>query len=174
MDPSRLRSSHPLEWFWIDTLSLPQSANKTDKAHQDLVWKRRQDSINRMTQIYAAAGLVIVLDPEIQKFKLKFRTHADRGSNSQNVLAAFARTFCAGWMTRDWTHQEAAIASSLLVQHRDGPFVLSIARSKLIRQNQELLQTGSYKQIDDMMDEVSVWYSQLPQREMIYALRLAK
>ena len=160
MDPSRLQSDSPLEWFWIDTLCLPRSANKNDKRHQDLVWERRQDSINRMTQIYAAASSAIVLDTELQKSK--FRVHEDDDDNKHDLLAAFARTLCSGWMTRGWTYQEAAMASELLVQHKDGPFVLSIARTKVMRRSLELLQQGSYNQIDDMMDEMSVWFSRLP------------
>ena len=160
MDPSKLQSNRPLEWIWIDTLCVPRTANKTDETYMNFVWDRRQDSINRMTQTYAAASSVILLDTELQNFN--FRTTQKSGNNDEDILAAFARTLCSGWMTRCWTYQEAAMASELPVQHKDGPFVLSIARAKVMRRNQELLQQCSYKQIDDMMDEMSAWFSRLP------------
>ncbi|KAI4262152.1 MAG: hypothetical protein L6R42_002668 [Xanthoria sp. 1 TBL-2021] len=160
MDPSRLQSDRPLEWFWIDTLCIPRTANKTDREYIDRVWDRRQDSINRMTQTYASASSVIVLDTELQKFNL--RTAEDSVNDDRDILAAFARTLCSGWMTRCWTYQEAAMASHLLVQHRDGPFALSVARAKVMQRNEDLLRASSYSQLDDMMDEMSAWFSRLP------------
>ncbi len=160
MDPSQLQRKRPMEWFWIDTLCVPRTANQNDNAHRKVVEERRQDSINRMTQTYAAASSVILLDTEVQRFP--FQTSSNRGDYGNDMLAAFARTFCSGWMMRCWTYQEAAMASELLVQHRDVPFVLSIARAKLMQKNQELLREGTYEQIDDMMDELSVWFSRLP------------
>ncbi|KAL8644770.1 MAG: hypothetical protein Q9226_007603 [Calogaya cf. arnoldii] len=160
MDPSRLRSDRPLEWFWIDTLCVPRTANMTDKEYIDRVWDRRQDSINRMTQTYASASSVIVLDTELQEFNP--RTAEDSVNDDRDVLAAFARTLCSGWMTRCWTYQEAAMASHLLVQHRDGPFALSVARAKVIQRNEDLLRASSYSQFDEMMDELSSWFSRLP------------
>ncbi|KAL8880973.1 MAG: hypothetical protein Q9198_001728 [Flavoplaca austrocitrina] len=160
MDPSRLQSDRPLEWFWIDTLCIPRTTNKTDREYIDRVWDRRQDSINRMTQTYAGASSVIVLDTELQDFNL--RTAGDSVNHESDMLAAFARTLCSGWMTRCWTYQEAAMASHLLVQHRDGPFALSVARAEVMQRNERLLRASSYSQLDDMMDEMSAWFSRLP------------
>ncbi|KAL8967685.1 MAG: hypothetical protein Q9197_005297 [Variospora fuerteventurae] len=160
MDPSRLQSDRPLEWFWIDTLCIPRTTNKTDREYIDRVWDRRQDSINRITQTYASASSVIVLDTELQKFNR--RTAEASANDDRDILAAFARTLCSGWMTRCWTYQEAAMASHLLVQHRDGPFALSVARAKVMQRNKYLLRASSYSQLDDMMDEMSAWFSRLP------------
>lgn len=143
----------------MDTLCMPRTISN-DETYRRLVKARKGDSINLMTQTYAAASSVIVLDTELQKFV--FRTTQHGGAQDKDILAAFARTLCSGWMTRCWTYQEAAMASELLVQHKDGPFVLGMAREKLIRRNQELLQRGSYEQMDDMMDEMSAWFSRLP------------
>ncbi|KAL8884585.1 MAG: hypothetical protein Q9192_006809, partial [Flavoplaca navasiana] len=160
MDPSRLQPDRPLEWFWIDTLCIPRTTNKTDREYIDRVWDRRQDSINRMTQTYAGASSVFVLDTELQDFDL--RTAEDSVNDDKDMLAAFARTLCSGWMTRCWTYQEAAMASHLLVQHRDGPFVFSVARAEVMQRNERLLRASSYSQLDDMMDEMSAWFTRLP------------
>ncbi|KAI4134587.1 MAG: hypothetical protein LQ341_006005 [Variospora aurantia] len=160
MDPSRLQTDRPLEWFWIDTLCIPRTTNKTDREYIDRVWDRRQDSINRITQTYASASSVIVLDTELQKFNR--RTAEASVNDDKDILAAFARTLCSGWMTRCWTYQEAAMASHLLVQHRDGPFALSVARAKVMQRNEYLLRASSYSQLDDIMDEMSAWFSRLP------------
>jgi hypothetical protein len=160
MDPSQLRPRSTIDWFWIDTLCIPRTANKIDKAHQDMVWARRQDAINRMTQTYAAATSVIVLDPELRGFTLQ-KSHDD-STGDDTIVSLLAKVFCSGWMTRCWTLQEAAMASELLVQTFDQPFVLSIARAKIMERNKKLLQDCSYDQIHDIMDELSVWFSRLP------------
>lgn len=99
--------------FWIDTLCVPVKE------------PLRNTAIRRMAQVYSAATQVLVLSSEFLSRRLP-----------STPDEAFFLIFCSKWMTRLWTMQEAALATSVAFQFAD----------KSIR----------YAVLDDAMSEASV------------------
>lgn len=82
--------------FWIDTLCVPVKE------------PLRNTAIMRMAQIYEQAVDVLVLSEELLSHELP-----------RSPDLALFDIFCCKWMTRLWTMQEGALASSLVFQFKD-------------------------------------------------------
>lgn len=91
--------------FWLDTLCIP-----VQKEHQKL----RDFSIQKMQEIYMAAGGVLVLDPDLQQL-----------SSTTRPVEVLSRVLTSGWRARLWTFQEGMLAFELLIPGQDCCFTFS-------------------------------------------------
>lgn len=75
INPLRWWPEPPPQWFWLDTLNIPKvddNVPSLNKDHADAVWSCRTLAIDCMTQTYAAAEAVILLDPELRSLDLSW------------------------------------------------------------------------------------------------------
>ncbi|QDS72190.1 hypothetical protein FKW77_004958 [Venturia effusa] len=91
--------------FWFDTLCIP-----VQPKYQHL----RDFSIQKMQEIYLAAGGVLVLDPDLQRLS----------STARNV-EVLSRVMTSGWRSRLWTFQEGMLAHELLIPGKVSCFTLN-------------------------------------------------
>lgn len=87
--------------FWMDTLCIPVGAENASL---------RSKSIQMMDLIYAGAQSCLVLDPELQRIKMKGLPEEQLNVHVQ----------CSAWMTRCWTLQEARLSREWYAQFADG------------------------------------------------------
>lgn len=161
MNPLRLVPEAASSWFWIDTLNIPRVDDTavTREVATD-AWEKRTLAIDRMTQTYAAAEAVIVLDPELRQLDQSW--DVSRPNSDHHLLQILSHILISSWMGRCWTYQEGAMGQELMVKLRSQLFPLRLARRQVLSSNQQRLVTGSYGDLADMLDEVSAWFSRLP------------
>ena len=92
--------------------------------------------IDRMTPIYVAVNIVIVLKPELRRFGDTW----DLGNKDPLVLLEICSLILiSSWMTHFWTYEESAIGIELLLKLRDQLFPLRQARSHILATNKRRL-----------------------------------
>lgn len=120
----RLFMLHDINLFWIDTLCIPvrvyDSQHKETKDSEEL----RAAAIDRMTQIYAGAHSVLILDPEMRELPTSMASDAPD--------EFFGRLVRSDWMRRCWTYQEGAMGGKLFVLLQPDPAYLSRERYEII------------------------------------------
>jgi hypothetical protein len=152
--------------FWIDTLNIPRCDERSaDEAQKNTTSERRTIAIDKMTQTYAAAESAIVLDPELRQLNIRWE-QASQSPNEEdpdkNLLQIFASILVSSWMTRCWTYQEGAMGEELLVKLESQLFPMRLARETVLKRNDDRLNNHRYRDIHDMLDETSAWFSRLP------------
>ncbi|MDI1486486.1 MAG: hypothetical protein OHK93_005716 [Ramalina farinacea] len=166
VNPLRLIPEPSPDWFWIDTLNIPRTDESQESQEEnDIVWKRRTNAIDVMTQTYAAADSAIVLDPQLRQLQLKWyqrTTDPDSEEADLVLLEIFSWILVSSWMTRCWTFQEGAMAKELLVKLSEHLFPMRLARQDTLTRNRRRLQNSEYSDLHDMLDESSSWFSRLP------------
>ena len=93
-----------IDLFWVDTLCIPVREMDGD-VESDPSRRMRGKAIDRMTQIYAGAHSVLVIDPEIR--------HLDNNMLRTDSDQFYGRFIRSDWMRRCWTYQEGAMAGRL-------------------------------------------------------------
>ncbi|TID20896.1 hypothetical protein E6O75_ATG05661 [Venturia nashicola] len=91
--------------FWFDTLCIP-----VQPRYQHL----RDFSIQKMQEIYLAAGGVLVLDPDLWRL-----------SSRAPKVEVMSRVMTSGWRSRLWTFQEGMLANELLIPGENSCFTLN-------------------------------------------------
>ena len=166
VNPFGLLPKSPPTWFWIDTLNIPRVDEESESQEfSNDVWAKRTLAIDRMTQTYAAADSAIVLDPELRQLDLQWHqrgTDPDDNQADQYLLQIFSSILVSSWMTRCWTYQEGAMGKELLFKLSNQLFPMRLARSDVLARNRQRLGNSQYRDIHDMLDETSAWFSRLP------------
>ncbi len=129
--------------FWMDTLCIVDEADSVIRAK----------AISKMALTYAAAEEVLVLDPELQKTKLK-------GLSQEQICAHVS---CCAWLTRSWTLQEARLSRRWFAQFSDGLFDPAEVHRMV---NTDTLPVAYYKSAAsstaDFASELIEWYDGMP------------
>lgn len=90
-----------IDLFWVDTLCIP--VREMEDGEETPASKRmRGKAIDRMTQTYAGAHSVLVIDPEMR--------HLDTTMLNNDPDQFYGRFIRSDWMRRCWTYQEGAMA----------------------------------------------------------------
>jgi hypothetical protein len=134
-----------IDLFWVDTLCIPVREFEDGK-ETDASWRMRGMAIDRMTQIYAGAHSVLVIDPEIR--------HLDNTMLEKDPDQFFGRFIRSDWMRRCWTYQEGAMAGRLFALLRTEPAYLTRQRHKITQEGPEHAM--------QLRDELTRWLSNLP------------
>ncbi|TLD32551.1 hypothetical protein E2P81_ATG05527 [Venturia nashicola] len=98
--------------FWFDTLCIP-----VQPRYQHL----RDFSIQKMQEIYLAAGGVLVLDPDLWRL-----------SSRAPKVEVMSRVMTSGWRSRLWTFQEGMLANELLIPGENSCFTLNSEEDLLL------------------------------------------
>jgi hypothetical protein len=131
--------------FWMDTLCIPvreMSGGDETAASREM----RGMAIDRMTQIYAGAHSVLVIDPEMRLLENNML------ETDPNQL--YGRFIRSDWMRRCWTYQEGAMAGRLFALLKAEPVYLTRLRYLITR--------GSPEQASELHQELTKWISDLP------------
>ncbi|EXJ76571.1 uncharacterized protein A1O5_01079 [Cladophialophora psammophila CBS 110553] len=94
-------TTHKDCYIWIDTLCIPVVPPEEEV--------KRQDAIQNMAYVYAAAKRILVIDESL----------ADLRSDDVSDEEFAVRILISPWMSRCWTFQEGALAQSLGFALRD-------------------------------------------------------
>jgi hypothetical protein len=138
-----------IDLFWIDTLCIPVreiEGNVELDIESAASKSMRGKAIDRMTQIYAGAHSVLVMDPEIRSL--------DNEILNTNPDEFYGRMIRSDWMRRCWTYQEGAMASRLFALLRSGPVYLTQHRFQILHDDR-----GRYSAL---RKELTKWISDLP------------
>jgi hypothetical protein len=100
-----------LQYFWIDTLTVP-----TGKEHRDA----RRMALQEMHRVYASATCTIVLDAGLM---------SERTTGAKAVETAMRITM-SQWVTRLWTLQEAYLSKRIYFYFADGLMDMDDLESK--------------------------------------------
>jgi hypothetical protein len=147
----RRRLRNDIGLFWIDTLCIPTREFDENNEQTDASRNLRAMALDQMTQTYAGAHSVLVVDPELRQIP---------GNMPREEL--FARILCSPWMSRCWTFQEAAMGPRIFVMWADGFGYLDLKRSKIIEDRERNRSVGMSSQSIRVADEVSSWLSEFP------------
>lgn len=112
MDVKRMRSISRTKLFWLDSLCIPVRCTGDDKDEDRKTKELKQKAINKIAAIFAGASRVIVLDSEMEKFRLE-------GADSCEVSARF---LFSAWTGRCWTLEEGALSQAPHVECADGAY----------------------------------------------------
>lgn len=131
--------------FWVDTLCIPVR-EMNDDVESDTSRRMRGKAIDRMTQIYAGAHSVLVIDPEIR--------HLDNEMLHTDPDQFYGRFIRSDWMRRCWTYQEGAMAGRLFTLLSSGLVYLTQHRFKILQDNSN--------EFSERQKELTRWISDLP------------
>lgn len=139
----RALSLGDIDLFWVDTLCIPVR-EKVNGRETDESKDVRAAAIDRMTQIYAGAHSVVIIDPELRSLPNNLLT-SDREQ-------FFGRLLRSDWMRRCWTYQEGAMGGRLF----------ALLQSGLVYVTREHYNIRNNPSSSPLLLELTKWLERLP------------
>jgi hypothetical protein len=132
-----------VDLFWVDTLCIPVRQNRNGD-ETDESKNVRAAAIYRMTQIYAGAHSVVIMDPELRSLPDDIPTH-----NSEEF---FGRLLRSDWMRRYWAYQEGAMGGRLITLLQTGLVYVTREHYKIRNENSS----------SQLLTDLTQWLRRIP------------